>query len=169
MDAFGPKPGPFGKAVGKNTKIILTLVSIHIQCTWFCQCHVEAFMGDMICFSCIRDVSFQAIAWIPAFMKSNFPHFLFIFSLFWRLLAQIHTLFQAFSFRSAYIPVVWMGLVLNQDHLEKQFLITLSSYSSFGHEFVIDLKSIIFYYFQRGFGPQRTDLKVSMKWEVMTE
>ena len=41
MDAFGPKPGPFGKAVGKNAKIILTFVFIHVQCTWFFQCHIE--------------------------------------------------------------------------------------------------------------------------------
>ena len=54
-------------------------------------------------YDCSRDVSFQAIAWIQAFMKLKFPHF-FIFSPFWRLLARIHTLFQAFALRSAYIP-----------------------------------------------------------------
>ena len=51
-----------------------------------------------------RDASFQEITWIQAIMKSKFPHFWFIFSLSWMLLAQIHTLFQAFSFVSAYIP-----------------------------------------------------------------
>ena len=30
---------------------------------------------------------------------------LLIFSLFWRILAQVYARFQAFSFRSAYIPV----------------------------------------------------------------
>ena len=37
--------------------------------------------------------------------EAQIPALLFIFRPFWRLLAQIHTLFQAFSLRSAYIPV----------------------------------------------------------------
>ena len=43
------------------------------------------------------------------FHEVQIPALLFIFSLFWRILAQIYTLFQAFqafSFRSAYIPVL---------------------------------------------------------------
>ena len=39
------------------------------------------------------------------FHKVQIPALLFLFSQFWRLLAQIHALFQAFSFRPAYIPV----------------------------------------------------------------
>ena len=55
------------------------------------------------------DVSFPAFTGFPAFMQSKFPHFLFIFSPFWRLLAQIHAFFQAVSFRSAYTPVLNQG------------------------------------------------------------
>ena len=36
--------------------------------------------------------------------EAEIPALLFIFSLFWRLLAQMHALFQAFALRSAYIP-----------------------------------------------------------------
>ena len=36
--------------------------------------------------------------------EAEIPALLFIFSRFWRLLAQIHALFQAFALRSAYIP-----------------------------------------------------------------
>ena len=37
--------------------------------------------------------------------EAQIPALLIIFSLFWRLLDEIHTLFQAFALRSAYIPV----------------------------------------------------------------
>ena len=50
------------------------------------------------------NVTFFAFAGIPALMKSKFPYFVF-FSPFLRLLVQIHTLFQAYLFRPAYIPV----------------------------------------------------------------
>ena len=39
------------------------------------------------------------------FHEVQIPALLFIFSVFWRILAQIYALFQVFSFRSAYIPV----------------------------------------------------------------
>ena len=51
-----------------------------------------------------RDVIFPAFAGISALMKFQILAFLFILSTFWRLLVQIHILFQAFSFRPAYIP-----------------------------------------------------------------
>ena len=50
-----------------------------------------------------KDVSFPAFAGIPAFMKSKSPYFYLFSACFWRLSAQIHSLFQAFSFMSAYI------------------------------------------------------------------
>ena len=38
--------------------------------------------------------------------EAQIPTLIFIFSPFWRLLAQIHTLFQTFALWSAYIPVM---------------------------------------------------------------
>ena len=38
--------------------------------------------------------------------EAQIPALIFIFSPFWRLLAQIHALFQAFALWSAYIPVM---------------------------------------------------------------
>ena len=52
-----------------------------------------------------RDVSFQAITWgLPSWSPNSCP-FLYIFNPFWRLLAWIYTLFQAFFllFSSFYI------------------------------------------------------------------
>ena len=59
----------------------------------------------------LQDVSFQAIAWMGVFMKSKFPHF-YLFSAHFGGLTQIQTLFQAFPFRSADIPVYLLYFIL---------------------------------------------------------
>ena len=58
---------------------------------------------------CLQWCKFSCFYRNSCFHAVKIPTRLFIFSPFWRLLAQVHALFQAFSFRSAYIPV------LNQD------------------------------------------------------
>ena len=47
--------------------------------------------------------------------EAEIPALLFIFSPFWRLLAQIHALFQAFSLRSAYIPDIMPTALSSED------------------------------------------------------
>ena len=50
-----------------------------------------------LCIYSHSDASFPALVGIPAFMKSKFPHFyLFLVHIIWRLLVQIHALFQGF-------------------------------------------------------------------------
>ena len=60
-----------------------------------------------------RDVRFQAIARIQAFVKSKFLHFNLFSTCFWRLLAQIYTLFQAVSFGSANTSPSIMEILIN--------------------------------------------------------
>ena len=54
-----------------------------------------------------RDCKFSGNCLNSGFHEAQIPALLFIFRPFWRLLAQIHALFQAFSLRSAYMLHPW--------------------------------------------------------------
>ena len=57
--------------------------------------------------NCHQGCKFSGNCLNTGFHEAQSPALLFIFSPFWRLLAQILALFQAFSLRSAYIRVSW--------------------------------------------------------------
>ena len=70
---------------------------------WFCLKSDRPYSRDVLMFSCFcRNWCFHEV---------QIPALLFIFSPFWRLLAQIHVPFHAFSFKSAYIHWYWSEFI----------------------------------------------------------
>ena len=82
--------------------VITMFSSVHFKKQWWSRTGQEAVLNAMALI--IQGCKFSGNCLNSGLHEAQIPTLLFIFSPFWRLLAQIHTLFQAFSLRSAYIP-----------------------------------------------------------------
>ena len=88
-----------------NNRVILLVVMIKHYWGKWTMCLVFLAQGCRFSGNCLNSELTSWLDFRAWLHEAQIPVRLFIFSPFWRFLAQIHTPFQAFSLRSAYIPV----------------------------------------------------------------